>query len=210
MSFGKKGFTLIELLVVISIISLLSAVVLGNLNNARMKARDARRLSDMRQIVNALELFYDKYGWYPGTVSAAGSVGNYGETATCSWDSSNIDQDSDGVPFIEPLIDAGFMRTVPGDPVGGVSCGGYTYLYYRYGAGNYNCPVSRGAFYVLGVVELDSKTRPQAAATSPGWQCNTDMAAGDLSNTCIGGGLYGTACRNWQNEFDWVIGGFEN
>lgn len=60
-----KGFTLIELLVVVAIISLLSSIVLSSLNSARAKARDARRLSDLHQIRNALELYFDDKGSYP-------------------------------------------------------------------------------------------------------------------------------------------------
>jgi len=66
----KKGFTLIELLVVIAIIGLLSSVVLASLNTARMKSRDARRLSDLSQISKALELYYDDNSTY--AVSGAG------------------------------------------------------------------------------------------------------------------------------------------
>lgn len=60
----QKGFTLIELLVVISIIALLSSVVLTSLGSARIKARDARRLSDLRQMQLALELYYADNGEY--------------------------------------------------------------------------------------------------------------------------------------------------
>lgn len=61
-----SGFTLIELLVVISIIGLLSSTVLTSLNSARIKARDARRVADIRQIQNALELYAsDHNGQYP-------------------------------------------------------------------------------------------------------------------------------------------------
>lgn len=60
-----RGFTLIELLVVIAIIGLLSTVVLASLEAAREKARDARRLSDMKQLQLAFELFYDDNGQYP-------------------------------------------------------------------------------------------------------------------------------------------------
>jgi prepilin-type N-terminal cleavage/methylation domain-containing protein len=54
-----RGFTLIELLVVIAIIGILSSVVLASLNGARKKGRDARRISDLKQIQLALEMYYD-------------------------------------------------------------------------------------------------------------------------------------------------------
>ena len=53
-----KGFTLIELLVVISIIALLSTLAVVSLNSTRAKARDAKRITDIKQIQTALELFY--------------------------------------------------------------------------------------------------------------------------------------------------------
>lgn len=63
----NSGFTLIELLVVIAIIGLLSSVVLASLNTARAKGRDAKRLSDIRQIQIALEMYYDSNGVYPNS-----------------------------------------------------------------------------------------------------------------------------------------------
>jgi general secretion pathway protein G len=62
---SQKGFTLIELLVVIAIIGLLSSVVIASLNGARIKGRDARRVEDLKQLQNAVELGYGTS--YPGT-----------------------------------------------------------------------------------------------------------------------------------------------
>jgi len=61
----KKAFTLVELLVVIAIIGILSTLSVVALNSARAKARDARRLSDIKQIRTALDMYYDSAGIYP-------------------------------------------------------------------------------------------------------------------------------------------------
>lgn len=76
----KSGFTLIELLVVIAIIALLSSVALISLMSARQKARDVKRLSDMTQMMNALELYYSFNKGYPSAPVAgipSGLVPNY-------------------------------------------------------------------------------------------------------------------------------------
>lgn len=70
----NKGFTLIELLVVIAIIGILSSVVLASLNSARQKSRDAKRISDIKQLQLALEFSYDANGEYPDVLNAASLV----------------------------------------------------------------------------------------------------------------------------------------
>jgi prepilin-type N-terminal cleavage/methylation domain-containing protein len=62
---GLRGFTLIELLVVIAIIGLLSTVIAAPIQNARKKARDAKKISELK----ALELALDQY--------AEANAGNY-------------------------------------------------------------------------------------------------------------------------------------
>ena len=73
---NKKGFTLIELLVVIAIIGLLSTLAVVALGSAREKARDSKRLSDLKQVQTALELYYTDNNAYPTAATAVtlGSV----------------------------------------------------------------------------------------------------------------------------------------
>ncbi|OGE79280.1 MAG: hypothetical protein A2751_04795 [Candidatus Doudnabacteria bacterium RIFCSPHIGHO2_01_FULL_46_14] len=83
MSKLNKGFTLIELLVVISVIGLLASVILVALNSVRAKARDTKRIADLRQISTALELFYDNYGRYPRTGGSPSWEGHWLKFKTC-------------------------------------------------------------------------------------------------------------------------------
>jgi len=70
-----KGFTLIELLVVIAIIGILAGMVMVSMSGARSKARDARRLQDMRQLISAQEMYYGQYDRYYTCSTSAGDCG---------------------------------------------------------------------------------------------------------------------------------------
>ncbi len=68
---GYKGFTLIELLVVIAIIGLLSTVIAAPITEARRKGRDSKKISDVRAIVTAINIYSDDNGGvYPPNLSA--------------------------------------------------------------------------------------------------------------------------------------------
>jgi prepilin-type N-terminal cleavage/methylation domain-containing protein len=67
----SKGFTLIELLVVVAIIGILATVVLSSLGSARTRARDARRVSEMKNLETALEMYYLDYNQYPPMTAIA-------------------------------------------------------------------------------------------------------------------------------------------
>ncbi len=63
-----KGFTLIEMILVVTIIAILATSILVGLGGARTSARNARRVADLRNLQNALELYYNKNGYYcPGS-----------------------------------------------------------------------------------------------------------------------------------------------
>lgn len=82
----KKGFTMIELLVVIAIIGILSTLAIVSLNSARARARDAKRVSDMKQVQTSLELYFADKNGYPadGTAGAGGVTLGAGNATTLS------------------------------------------------------------------------------------------------------------------------------
>lgn len=65
----QKGFTLIELLVTMGIIAVLAGMAVFNFNQARMRARDVQRKSDLSQLQNALELYKNDNGLYPANLT---------------------------------------------------------------------------------------------------------------------------------------------
>jgi prepilin-type N-terminal cleavage/methylation domain-containing protein len=56
-----QGFTLIELLVVIAIIAILSAILFPVFNAARNKAKHTRDMSDLRQLLLAVDMYSSDY-----------------------------------------------------------------------------------------------------------------------------------------------------
>ncbi len=66
---SENGFTLLELLVVIGIIGLLASIIVVNLTGARKRARDTKRIADVRSMQTAVEEYYGKYGKYPTLIS---------------------------------------------------------------------------------------------------------------------------------------------
>ena len=61
----EKGFTIIELAVVIVIIVVLGSIFSATLNIQRAKARDTKRMADLKIICKALELHYNDHDNYP-------------------------------------------------------------------------------------------------------------------------------------------------
>lgn len=73
----NKAFTVIELIVVIAVIAVLSTIVLVNVNKFVAKARDAKRLQDIKTIQSAIIMYYGKYGSYPNI--------NQAQSNSSSW-----------------------------------------------------------------------------------------------------------------------------
>ena len=91
MNHQRKGFTLVELLVVIAIIGILSSVVLASLNSARAKARDARRIAEVAQMVKGIQVIDID----PAPV-LAGCTGAYADASTCTTPNFSLYHDVSG------------------------------------------------------------------------------------------------------------------
>jgi len=74
-------------LIVVAIIAILASVVLVGLGPTQRAGRDARRLSDLQQVQNGLELYYNRCGYYPGTALCAEDTAQFGGavTSNASW-----------------------------------------------------------------------------------------------------------------------------
>ncbi len=140
---SPKGFTLIELLVVIAIIGILASIVLVSLNGARAKARDARRLSDLRSVEKALELYYASNDTYP---TSCGGTTNAWKGHGSNFSDCNTD-------YIEGLTP--YMAVLPIDPSGD-STQGYIY----------RVATSKQDYKFMSYIKMEQTTYPQGAPLS--------------------------------------------
>lgn len=65
-----KGFTIIEMLVALAIIAILFSAVLALTGDAKQKARDSQRLSDVREIAKSLAIYAVDTGNFPVQTTA--------------------------------------------------------------------------------------------------------------------------------------------
>lgn len=145
---NKKGFTLIEILVVVSIIGLLASVVLVGLGGIQAKGADARRIADLRQVQNGLELYYSKNFSYP--------------TASCN-DPTASGRNCWDANLKTPLINANIgIKNLANDP-------NSTQQSYMYG--------SNGSGYTLGA-KLQSSNPPALTDDIDGSSNNIDCTGG--------------------------------
>lgn len=136
MNKNKRGFTLVELLVVIAIIGLLASIVLVSVNSARTKARDSKRISDIKQLMTALELYYDTNGHYPisGNCGAVNPGVNWCSSVQ-TLSGTHWIRDNTVINVLDP-----FITSEPLDPKQSATAtwqplNGGTYYYYSLGYG---------------------------------------------------------------------------
>jgi prepilin-type N-terminal cleavage/methylation domain-containing protein len=168
--FGKslkktEGFTLIELLVVIAIIGVLASVIVASINTARKKGRDARRIRDIQEMRNAIELYISANGHAPDLGTPECSDPNYSDnTSLC------IANETPGYTTQWSALESElspYISRLPKDPCG-LSCfdqGNPNLNYNGYFTYNYESPAKvsnmpgggTNTSYLVGAQNLESK-----------------------------------------------------
>lgn len=103
----SRGFTLIELLVTVGIIGILATITVASLSSTQKRARDARRLSDIKQIQNILQIYFNDKDKYPDSGGSSlvlgGSAGSY--SVLCdSVAGFQIDKTGCGTILMDPVF----------------------------------------------------------------------------------------------------------
>ena len=158
-----RGFTIIEMMVVVAIIGALATVGLSTLNEARAKARDAIRVTDVRVIADALlahDLEYEHwiengYGEHDGqgyfNIAAAGYGGGGGL----------------GQSMAERLVETEIMEREIVDPSG--AKGSDVAVNYN-GYMKYHCPAAPAEPQII-YVYARLETAPQSGSATDGTCC---------------------------------------
>ena len=107
---NSAGFTLIELLVVIAVIGTLSGAVFVSLRTVRLRSRDIKRQSEMRQLISGLSMYYNEQEKYL------------------------TQADEDGIPQIGE-----YLREMDDPLCPGGSCGGHPNYKWKGNTGSLNC-----------------------------------------------------------------------
>jgi hypothetical protein len=163
-----RRFSSLEIAVNIILLALSVALVYAVFNLSRKSAHDSERIASLYEVQGALELYFNKYGEYP----EGDGLGANG------WDTPG------NGTFLFPLVREGFIPPYVHDPVADTVTGNFRYQ--RFSAGSFDCPAERGAFYVLGVENMEWDFR--ARHISPGWKCGN---------------------HDWSDEMEFVVGKFE-
>jgi prepilin-type N-terminal cleavage/methylation domain-containing protein len=108
------GFTLMELLTVVAIIGLLAAMIFPNLGKAKVRARTAKAVSELKTIELALMEYYSEYSGLPtnDTVAPVKS-GLYKLFEEDLLDTALTDAFSGGGQFSQPYVYYSCIDDVP-------------------------------------------------------------------------------------------------
>jgi hypothetical protein len=148
---------------VIAILLIVFAIVCVMFARLQKTERDAERITALQETQRALESYRSTAGAYPP------GDGN---------DVDGWDTPADGT-FVGTAVANMFSEEFLENNMNNLR-------YQRFSAGSFGCPINEGAFYVLGIVDMETSRGDHPL--SPAWVCPN---------------------RNFQNEMEFVVGKFE-
>lgn len=176
------GFTIVELLIVIVIIGILAAITIVAYNGTQARARDSQRMTDLRSIQKALELYKVQNGSYPPT--------NATTAAICASHTNGYSySDATDGTWLSNLVTSKVLSKAPISPDNGCTHH-YSYLYVT--ASSYGCTGLRTAnYYILQIAGTDGAAGIPSDAVTGTWRPCTGATAG-----------WGTSSTNWTFQKD--------
>lgn len=164
--YKHNGFTIVELLIVIVVIGILAAITIVAYNGVQQRARDSRRVSDMKQVQKDLELFYTSQGRYPITPGGATWDDHWGFMQQCLTVGTNCGFTTTN---FQP-----FISSVPNDPLDNPSTSSDSDPTYYTGYENRTADN-----YILRVL-LESSSDPALTNDADGgWRTSVDGGCND-------------------------------
>lgn len=103
-----KGFTLIELLIVMAILAILSAIGVSNFRNARIKALDLNRKSDLQSIAKSLEAYANDHKSYPLS-DTSNKIICQAPDGVCTWGTPFTDGETIYMATLPKNFDIGYI-----------------------------------------------------------------------------------------------------
>lgn len=158
-------------------------------DSRRRLSRDEQRIADLRRIKTALDQYIAQVGPLP-------MPAEYGEPGGLPgfwqdwWDLSAEDVDGDGLPFLDFLVEAGILNSVPTDPVNKAEGkadprGGRQFVYYVVPAGydysgGVTDPRPNRWHYMIAITKLEDKeSAPLAGSGCPSlWRDSPNFFSG--------------------------------
>lgn len=177
MKISKSGFTVAELMITVTIILILASITIASYNGIQKRNRDTKRLTDMSNIVKALDIYNGDTNTYPATSASPSANGCTANGYSYSWA-------TDGT-WLNPLVTGKYIDSAPIPPKS--SCTMW-YSYLNPGPTAYGCASRTKPYFVL-IIQTEGSATPPAysktftpcvgasatwTATSTNWVISSD------------------------------------